>query len=64
MREYETVICVRTDLDEAEQEKEVRTITDLITDKGGDIVMVDPWGRRRLAYEVDKHNEGVYTLVR
>ncbi|MEZ4648959.1 MAG: 30S ribosomal protein S6 [Candidatus Eisenbacteria bacterium] len=64
MREYETVICVRTDLDESEQEKEVRTITDLITEKGGEIVMVDPWGRRRLAYEVDKHNEGVYTLVR
>ena len=64
MREYETVICVRTNLDEAEQEKEVRTVTDLITEKGGEVVLVDPWGRRRLAYEVNKHNEGMFTLVR
>ena len=64
MREYETVICVRTDLDEAGQENEVRTITDLITERGGEIVVVDPWGRRRLAYEVNKCHEGIYTLVR
>lgn len=64
LREYETVICVRTDLEEAEQEKEVRTITDLIAEKGGEVVVVDPWGRRRLAYEVNKHHEGIFTLVR
>ena len=64
MREYETVICVRADLDEAEQEKELTTVTSLITEKGGEVVLIDPWGRRRLAYEVNKHHEGVYTLVR
>lgn len=64
MREYETVICVRPDLDDAAQESEVRTVTNLIAEKGGEVVVIDPWGRRRLAYEIAKHHEGVYTLVR
>ncbi len=64
MKEYETTICVRVDLDEAGQAQEVKNVEEIITSKGGEVVIVDSWGRRRLAYEVNKQWDGVYTLIR
>lgn len=34
-----------------------------VTDRGGKVVKVEPWGRRKLAYRIDKFDEGIYTLV-
>ena len=36
----------------------------LIQNNGGEIIKVEPWGKRRLAYEIDKLREGYYVLVR
>jgi len=35
----------------------------LIQSNGGEILMVEPWGKRRLAYEIDKIREGYYVLL-
>src|SRR5262245_51397640 len=34
-----------------------------VTDRGGKITKIEPWGRRKLAYRIDKFDEGIYTLV-
>ena len=34
-----------------------------VTDRGGKITKIEPWGRRKLAYKIEKFDEGIYTLV-
>ena len=34
-----------------------------VTDRGGTITKIEPWGRRKLAYKIEKFEEGIYTLV-
>lgn len=63
MREYETVIVLHPSYEDKEVEAEIQAICDLITAQGGEILNVDRWGRRRLAYEIKRVHEAVYTLV-
>jgi small subunit ribosomal protein S6 len=64
LREYETTIVLRTNLEESELEKEIQTVESGITGKGGEIVQLDRWGKRRLAYEIDRQHEGYYVMFR
>lgn len=64
MREYETTILLRTNLEEAELEKEIQAVETGITSRGGEIVQMDRWGKRRLAYEIDRQHEGYYVMFR
>ena len=64
MREYETTIVLRTNLEEAELEKEIQTVESGITGKGGEIVQLERWGKRRLAYEIERQHEGYYVMFR
>jgi small subunit ribosomal protein S6 len=38
-------------------------ITKVVSDGGGEVGNVDRWGRRRLAFEIDRQNEGYYVVV-
>ncbi|MBN1485238.1 MAG: 30S ribosomal protein S6 [Chloroflexia bacterium] len=65
MREYELMYIIRPDRDEEEIAALVERIGELIESLGGKVdgvVQSDPWGRRRLAYEIDDHEEGYYVL--
>jgi len=64
VREYETVIVLDPGLDDTRVDQEIDTVSSVITQGGGEILEVQRWGRRRLAYEVQKKREGVYTLIR
>lgn len=64
MREYETVFVLHPNYEEKEFEAEVQAVSDMITASGGSIIEVDRWGRRRLAYDIKKVHEGIYTLLR
>jgi len=64
LREYETTIVLRANLEEAELEKEIQAVESGITGRGGEIVHLDRWGKRRLAYEIDRQHEGYYVLFR
>ncbi len=64
MREYETVFVLHPSYDEKELESEIQGVRDLITASGGTVDDVERWGRRRLAYEIQKVHEGIYTLIR
>ncbi len=61
MRAYEVMVILDPSLEE-------RTISlekylDVVRKDGGSVESVDIWGRRRLAYEIEKNAEGIYVLV-
>jgi small subunit ribosomal protein S6 len=63
MRRYELMLVLRPDVpDERSQAVIDRTTRQIVAD-GGQIVKVAPWGRRRLAYPIDRYREGSYHIV-
>ncbi|MBQ3180770.1 MAG: 30S ribosomal protein S6 [Firmicutes bacterium] len=63
MRDYETLYIVRPDMTEEEYTAVVEKFNALIQANGGEVVKTDLWGKRRLAYEIEKLREGYYALV-
>ncbi|MCH4167271.1 MAG: 30S ribosomal protein S6 [Megasphaera sp.] len=62
MNKYE-VMFIAKPLEEAEVDPIVEFISNLITKNGGNIEKVDRWGKRHLAYLVQKQAEGYYVLI-
>ena len=62
MNKYEVMYIVKS-ADEEVVNSVVEKVENLITKNGGNVEKVDRWGKRRLAYEVKKQNEGYYVLV-
>lgn len=62
-RRYETLILLHPDLSPEELEQIKQKITDIIESMSGKIIMIDDWGRRRLAYPVKKQMYGQYLLM-
>lgn len=64
MRKYEVMVLIDSDVDE----RQVPTLTDkhleVITKGGGTVDDVDHWGRRRLAYDINKKSEASYVVIR
>ncbi|EJP6473988.1 30S ribosomal protein S6 [Clostridium sp. FAM 1755] len=63
MRKYETVFILNPALDEEGYKANVEKFKGVIENAGGTVDNVDLWGKRKLAYEVKKINEGYYTLM-
>jgi small subunit ribosomal protein S6 len=63
VRRYELMLVLRPDLADDKSQALVDRITRQITTAGGQIVKVAPWGRRRLAYPIDRHREGSYHII-
>ncbi len=59
---YETMLITSTTLDEEAAAKVISKFKKLI-EKNGEIVTVDEWGTKRLAYPIQDETEGVYTLI-
>ena len=62
MKAYEMLLLLDPRLEEDAREGVVEKAQGLITADGGVVDKVDPWGKRRLAFEVDDHSEGDYVL--
>jgi small subunit ribosomal protein S6 len=60
MRNYEVVLIIHPDLDEAALTGIVDKVKGWITDGGGVVEKADVWGKRRMAYSVRKQREGQY----
>jgi small subunit ribosomal protein S6 len=60
---YETLFVVKPDLTEEATAAVVNKFTTLIADNGGTVENVNVWGKRRLAYPIEKFVEGYYVLV-
>lgn len=63
MRRYELMLVFRPDAPDDRIAAIIDRITRQITTDDGQIVKVAPWGRRRLAYAIDRHREGAYHIV-
>ena len=64
MRDYELMVVLDPNLDEAGTEAINARITSIVTQSGGEVQNVEPWGRRRLAYPIGHYREGNYILIR
>lgn len=63
MRRYELMLIVRPDVADDKGQALVDRTTRQVVAAGGRIVKVAPWGRRRLAYPIDRHREGSYHII-
>jgi len=63
MRRYELMLVIRPDVADDKSQVIVDRTTRGIVAAGGQIVKVAPWGRRRLAYPIDRHREGSYHII-
>ena len=63
MNYYEKIVILDPNLDDAAAEEFTGKIKDVIIKQGGELFNVDNWGRRKLAYELNKQQKGNYTLL-
>ena len=61
---YELAVVVNAKIDDEARGAVVEKAKALIERFGGQITEVDDWGKKRLAYEIDKMNEGYYYFIR
>lgn len=64
MRQYELMTIHRPEMSEAEYRGKVIELKEFIASQGAFNQEVDPWGKRRFAYEIDHVSEGYYTVNR
>jgi len=62
MRIYEELFIVKPDAPDEEVDQFVEQLRTQLTNAGATVDKVDKWGKRRLAYKVDKYREGTYVL--
>ena len=63
MRAYEVMVILDPSLDERTVAPSLDTYLNVVRQDGGEIESVDVWGKRRLAYEIQKNAEGIYAVV-
>jgi small subunit ribosomal protein S6 len=63
LRRYEMMIILDPALDERTVAPSLDQFLRVVTTAGGTVDKVDVWGKRRLAYEIDKKSEGIYTVI-
>lgn len=64
MRQYEAMYILRTGIDEDATEAAINRFKSIIEENGGIVDQIDRWGKRRLAYEIDKERDGYYVVMR
>jgi len=63
MNKYELGVIVRADLEDEAVQNELNAVKALIERFGGTIDKIDDWGKRKLAYPIQKRTEGVYNFI-
>ena len=63
MRKYETIFILNPSFDDETVKANIEKFKGVIENGGGTVDNVDFWGKRKLAYEIKKVNEGFYTLI-
>ena len=64
MTAYEFMLILDPEVDEARQEEVVHRVRDIILGGGGTWDAIDPWGRRKLTFPIQKREEGDYWVIR
>jgi small subunit ribosomal protein S6 len=63
MRKYEIMLILGPEADDKVVEGVTNRISQVLAQHGGEIVKTDRWGKRRLAYEINRQPEGFYVIV-
>lgn len=63
-KNYESAVIINAAIEEEQIEATINRIAELIRVNGGEIVDIDKWGRKRLAYTVEKTKSGYYVIFR
>ncbi|HLP48518.1 MAG TPA: 30S ribosomal protein S6 [Candidatus Kapabacteria bacterium] len=62
-RKYEIGFVINPEATEEEVKKIIDSIVVIVKKANGTIENIDEWGRRKLAYTISKHNEGIYVFI-
>ena len=60
MVEYETTVVIRPDVGGEAIESTLDKVRDAVSSKGGHVLAINHWGRKKLAYEIQKQTRGIY----
>jgi small subunit ribosomal protein S6 len=63
MKKYETIFILDPDLEEAQAQSTIEKVKGIISQNNGEILKVEDWGKRKLAYQVKKKAKGHYILI-
>ena len=63
MNKYELTVIVTTKIEDEARAAVIEKVKDIITRFGGTVTNVDEWGKKRLAYEIQKMKEGYYYFI-
>ena len=63
LRTYEVMVILDPSLDERTVAPSLDTYLNVVRQDGGQVESVDVWGKRRLAYEINKSAEGIYAVI-
>ena len=63
MKLYETTYIIDAQLEDAAIEERVQRITDFLSSHAQEVIKIDRWGERRLAYEIKKRQQGYYVFT-
>ena len=63
MRAYALMVILNPEVEDRAVEPSLSKFLEIVTNAGGTIDNLDIWGRRRLAYEIQKKSEGIYAVV-
>ncbi len=63
MRRYEMMVILDPSLEEQTVQPSLDQFLAVVKTDGGSVDKVDVWGRRRLAYEIDKKTDGIYAVI-
>ena len=63
MRHYEVMVILDPTLEERTIGPSLDAFLSVVKKDGGTVEKVDVWGRRRMAFEINKHSEGIYAVV-
>ncbi|MGK9369979.1 30S ribosomal protein S6 [Melioribacter sp. Ez-97] len=64
IRTYESVVVLNAALEDDQIESILKRIEEIITSNGGEVLDIDKWGRKRLAYPIQKAKSGYYAIFR
>lgn len=63
MTKYESMLIARQDLGQSQVNDIIATLSDAIKKEGGEVVNVDNWGLKSLAYRIKKNRKGYYVVL-
>jgi small subunit ribosomal protein S6 len=62
-RDYELAFILNPEVSEEETRSILDRVEQIVANYGGQIVKVNQWGRRRLAYPIERHRDGLYVFI-